>query len=143
MAIKYRLEPIHDNINGKKEAGFLPVVVKGPTVSLEMLARQIARQSSFTAGDVLGILRNLVDLVPDYLLMGCNVNLEGLGTLWITAALREKALASEAVTGRQVQVKKVNFRNSPVLRKRMKEAVFEKYVQLPSSAEDSSGSGGL
>lgn len=65
-----------------------PQLVKGKTVTLKTLAQKIATDSSFTEGDVLGILHNLTENIALYLSLGSNVNLDGLGTLSLTATLK-------------------------------------------------------
>lgn len=125
MALKYRLKPLCDNITSAVNDGAVPLVVKGKTISLRAVAKQIAAQSSFSAGDALGVLQNLAEVVPMFLGQGMNVNIENFGTFGIAVALKDKKKPAEKITGRDVYVKRVTFKSSPNLRTLMSEVTFE------------------
>ena len=55
-------------------------VVTCGTVSTSDLAKRVTEASSFTSADIIGCLQALKDQMVNYLQMGYNVELEGLGT---------------------------------------------------------------
>lgn len=141
MAIRYRLEPIRNNINKEGKQGVFPQLIKGETVSIRDLARKICIDSSFSEGDVLGILENMTESIASYLSLGCNVNLDHLGTLSLSATLKNKDIPPNQIRGNNIRVKKVRFRTSPDFMNRLSDTKFVKANEsntpsLPQSPDE-------
>lgn len=126
MSIKYRLEPFRNNISKEGKQGVFPQLIKGRTVTIKDLAKKISIDSSFTEGDVLGILQNLTENIALFLSLGSNVNLDGLGTLSLTATLKNKDLAPHQIRSDSIRIKNVRFRTSPYFKKRLQDTTFIK-----------------
>ncbi len=58
--------------------------VTAGTVTTEDLAKEIAGRCSLTYGDMLNVFRNINDVIPKYLSMGLHVQINGLGTLFLS-----------------------------------------------------------
>lgn len=69
-----------------------------------MLADMITLRSSFSWGDVVGMMACLSDILPDLLLLGSNVNINGLNTFGITATLKEGVDPSDKIGGKDIRV---------------------------------------
>ena len=74
---RQRKNPQDLNSAGK----YYAIPVNTGKISLDDMASRIARSSSLTRGDVLNVLTNLIDEIPDYLKDGKSVQLGELGTL--------------------------------------------------------------
>lgn len=67
---------------------FYAVPVWKGLVGIEQLAKEIAGRSSLTVGDILNVLQNFLDIIPDHLLNGEAVDLEKIGILRISFGSR-------------------------------------------------------
>ena len=80
MSIKYKL--IRQNVPGEKGTGNYNYCVRAcerNKVDLNEVARIITERSSFSRGDVVGVLTGLVDLIPELLLENKSIELGELG----------------------------------------------------------------
>lgn len=126
MSIKYRLEPIHNNISPNGKQGVYPILRKGTTITTREIARQISVQSSFSPGDVCGILETLSDVITLFLSQGNNVYLNGIGTFSLTAGLKDKNIQMGKITGKDLCIRHLNFRMTQELIDKLQGVTFEK-----------------
>ena len=56
MAVRYKLTKINDNITDKKKVAYSVTTVSYGNVNLDTLAGQMAESSTFTYGDVKGLV---------------------------------------------------------------------------------------
>lgn len=101
---------------GEGERLFPKLLSSGET-GLREMAELISRRTSFTPGDVEGVLRELSAVVGEAVAMGHTVKIDGLGTLRPVLGLVEKEDRKEwsyvdnrLATGRNIRLKTVNFR---------------------------------
>jgi len=112
----YIMERFSDGMLGEGERLY-PKLVNGGVTGTERIAGMIERRTSFTRGDVVGLLAELADIVEGELASGNSVRIDGLGTLRPVLGLVGKELrgewtdsANRLTTGRNVRLKTVNFR---------------------------------
>ncbi|MDL2266167.1 DNA-binding protein [Parabacteroides sp. OttesenSCG-928-G21] len=75
--------------------------------------------SSFTEGDIRGVLQLVQDMMTDYLMMGYNVEVEGIGTFSIS--LRAPLVTNKRkMRSEQVSFRTVLYRPSAALRERLR-----------------------
>lgn len=93
-----------------------PRLVMNNVKDLSVIADQIEKRTSFTKGDVLGVLTELVSVVKHALADGDSVRIDGLGMLRPVLGLVEKGqrrewtdAADRTTTARNVRLKSVNF----------------------------------
>ena len=67
MAVRYKLTKINDNITGKEQIKYSVTTVSYGNVNLDTLAEQMADASTFTYGDVKGMIENLTLLISEAL----------------------------------------------------------------------------
>ncbi|MDL2277097.1 DNA-binding protein [Parabacteroides sp. OttesenSCG-928-G07] len=108
--------------NPKRDGQVLPYHVRfasnGTIHTREFM--QVARdRSSFTEGDIRGVLQLVQDVMADYLMMGYNVEMEGIGTFSISlkAPLVEN---KRKMRSEQVSFRTVLYRPSATLRERLR-----------------------
>lgn len=81
MAVRYKLTKINDNITGKEQVKYSVTTVSYGNVNLDMLAEQMADASTFTYGDVKGMIENLTLLISEALKEGNTVTIGRSGHL--------------------------------------------------------------
>lgn len=118
---QYIMKRLSEDMHGEGERLY-PKLVKGQTTDLDTLAAMIEHATSFTRGDVEGVLSAFVDVVQQKIAAGDTVQIRGLGTLYPVLGLVDKEergawhdAAGRVTTGRNVQLKTVNFRPSRCL----------------------------
>ena len=123
MAIRYRVKTKRGGI-GDKTAKYHAVPIYSGEITSRQLARDLALNSSLSAGDVLSTLMGLSELVDKYLRDGHTVRLEGLGLLSVSASSPGYDTPEEC-TPRRVKAKKICFRADPSLKATLKFIRFE------------------
>ena len=123
MAFRYRVKTKRGGI-GDKTAKYHAVPIYSGEITSRQLARDLARRSSLSEGDVLSALVGLSGLVEQYLHEGHSVRLEGLGLLSVSAS-SQGFDAPEECTPRRVKAKKICFRAEKTLKENLKLIRFE------------------
>ena len=123
MAFRYRVKTKRGGI-GDKTAKYHAVPIYSGEITSQQLARDLAKRSSLSAGDVLSTLVGLSDLVEKYLHEGHTVRLEGLGLLSVSASSPGYDTPEECVP-RRVKAKKICFRADTSLKATLKFIRFE------------------
>lgn len=67
MAVRYKLTKINDNITDNKTVKYSVTTVSYDNVNLDALAEQIAGSSTFSYGEVKGLVENLTILIAEAL----------------------------------------------------------------------------
>lgn len=134
MTARYDLYLNPPSEEGKEERPLHARIVPYGTISTQRLAEEIAYGTSFTPGDVVGVLEMLALKTADYLSQGYWVNLNGLGIFSISLKCRP-VFRKDEIRSASVHFKQVNFRAGSELRKRMSGIVLERnpIPPVPSS----------
>lgn len=121
----YIMERFSDGMFGDGERLY-PKLVNGQVVDAERIADIIERRTSFTRGDVLGVLSELTAIAEEQIADGNSVKIDGLGVLRPVLGLVEKEKrgewtdsANRLTTGRNIKLKSVNFRPDSALLRRI------------------------
>lgn len=125
MSIPYRLTPMKDNISDEPKVGYYAQVVTRGTVTTEKLCREISAGCTLTVADLKAAIEALVSSVEDKLKDGYNVCIDELGTFSVSAQ-SVPTTEEDGIRAQSVKVKKINFRPSVRLKKRMSMSSFEK-----------------
>lgn len=117
----YIMEKLSDGMLGEGEKLF-PRLVNTQVKNTEYIAEKIEQRTSFTRGDVIGLLTELRAVVEETLAYGDAVKIDGLGLLRPVLGLVGKELRGEwkdsvnrITTGRNVQLKAVSFKADSTL----------------------------
>ena len=85
-------------------------VTSGAPVSTDKIADKLSLLSTVTRGDTYAVIKNLGNVMADYMAQGRTVKLEGVGTFYYTAAANKKGVAKpEDVNASQIVGVRVRF----------------------------------
>lgn len=126
MAIEYKLFGISDNMNEdeRKKRGFFPKIVRKKTVGIDDLAHSIGGGSTMRELEAKKIMEQMLYQIEQELLDGNHVNLEGFGSFMLTAQAKKPISSTEGVRAENIEVKRLAFKNSETLKRRLKRARF-------------------
>ena len=122
MAVRYKLTKINDNITGKEQVKYSVTTVSYGNVNLDTLAEQMADASTFTYGDVKGMIENLTLLISE----GNTVTIDGLGTFSVTAQPNRDVEEPSKIRAESIKLKGIGFKPSPKLKDRLSNIEFTK-----------------
>lgn len=124
MAVRYKLTKINDNITGKEQVKYSVTTVSYGNVNLDMLAEQMADASTFTYGDVKGMIENLTLLISEALKEGNTVTIDGLGTFSVTARPNRDVGEPSEIRAESIKLKGIGFKPGPKLKDRLSNIKF-------------------
>ena len=124
MAVRYKLTKINDNITGKAQVKYSVTTVSYGNVNLDTLAEQMADASTFTYGDVKGMIENLTLLISEALKEGNTVTIDGLGTFSVTAQPNRDVEEPSKIRAESIKLKGIGFKPSPKLKNRLSDIEF-------------------
>ena len=124
MAVRYKLTKINDNITGKEQVKYSVTTVSYGNVNLNTLAEQMADASTFTYGDVKGMIENLTLLMSEALKEGNTVTIDGLGTFSVTAQPNRDVEEPSKIRAESIKLKGIGFKPSPKLKDRLSDIEF-------------------
>lgn len=85
-------------------------VTTGAPVSTDKIADKLSLLSTVTRGDTYAVIKNLGNVMADYMAQGRTVKLEGVGTFYYTAAANKKGVPKpEDVNASQIVGVRVRF----------------------------------
>lgn len=127
MAVLYKFAPVHDNLNEgeKKVKGYYPQVVKRGTIHKEEMLDAVSRGSSSLRGELSRAWMLIEDYIVEQLQNGYDVCLNDFGTFSLSAESRLIERKNE-IRAESIFVKRLNFRASTVVTKKLKTTRFER-----------------
>ena len=126
MAVKYKLTKINDNITENETVKYSVTTVSNGNMNLDNLAELMADASTFTYGDIKGMIENLTRLIAERLKNGDTVTIDGLGTFSITAQPNRDVENPSKIRAESIKLKSVGFKPSPKLKERLSDIEFTK-----------------
>lgn len=124
MAVRYKMARINDNINESGAVKYSVTTVSYGNVNLDNLAEQMSDASTFTYGDVKGMIENLTLLVAETLKSGNTVTIDGLGTFSVTAQPNRDVEEPSKIRAESIKLKSIGFKPSPKLKDRLSNIEF-------------------
>ncbi len=94
-------------------------------ITEDHLAKKIAGRSSLTTGDVSSVIKNLLDEMPEYLLMGRSVNLSSFGTFRLSFG-SEGVENKDEFNTHMINHVKVIFTPNTTFKRMLEEISFER-----------------
>lgn len=126
MAHFYVVRPKLDKSGEEEKIRYYGVPVTSGQITTAKLAERIAERCSLSKGDVLAAVCMMGELVLESLRSGYTVDLEDLGSLYLSAG-SEGYEDPVKCTPRRVKARRICFKMSPSMRKEMKFIKFERY----------------
>jgi len=124
MPIKYRTKSKIDKINTENQVKYYAVPIRSGEINIKTIAKDLARMSSLSIGDVYATLIGMIPLIEQYLHAGYSVRLDGLGIFTISASSEGFENPKDCLP-RRVKAKKICFRADTELKKNLKFIKFE------------------
>ena len=126
MALRYKLTKINDNITDSETVKYSVTTVSYGNVNLNDLAEQMSDASTFTYGDVKGMIENLTLMIAEALKDGNTVTIDGLGTFSVTAQPNRDVEIPSKIRAESIKLKSIGFKPSPKLKERLSDIEFTK-----------------
>ena len=104
---------------------YYAVPFKDGVITLRWLARKIAGRSSLTEGDVMSVLSNLLDEIPDLLMLGRSVDLSPFGIVRLSFG-SEGAATEDEFSHNMIRNVKVIFTPNVRFKDDLNRVSFEK-----------------
>lgn len=104
---------------GKESNIFHARIIPGRTIRIDRITNEISQCTSFSPGDVKGLLQAFADVLVLYLEDGDEVELEGLGHFSVSLKC-PKITNSRQVRAEDISFKSVNFRCSKEITERLR-----------------------
>lgn len=95
-----------------------PRLVSSGTIDTKEFIKRAKNRSSFSSGDIKGVLQLFQDMIAEHLMYGYNVELEGIGTFSVSLQCRP-VMDKKEIRSESVQFRDVKFRSSKELRERL------------------------
>lgn len=124
MAVRYKLTRVNDNITGDGEVKYSVTTVSYGNANLDTLAERMADASTFTYGEVKGMIENLIRLIAENLKEGYTVTIDGLGTFTVTAQVNHDVDNPAKVRAESIKLKSIGFKPSPKLKDKLSDIEF-------------------
>ncbi|PXX97762.1 hypothetical protein DF185_17490 [Marinifilum breve] len=126
MSVEYKIvKYASPGVKGGGKYKYYPRITNRKTVKMKELCEHIALMSTFSEGDVMGVLHTFITEIPDLLKDNCSIDLEGLGIFSLHAS-GEGCDTEEEVTARKITNTKIAFRPSKRLKAEVSGAKFIK-----------------
>lgn len=107
-------------LKGEKESNILHArIIPGRTIRIDRVTNDISQCTSFSPGDVKGLLQAFADVLVLYLEDGDEVELEGLGHFSVSLKC-PKITSPRQIRAEEIYFKSVNFRCSKEITERLR-----------------------
>lgn len=112
-------------VAGEQDPAYYPVITEREIIDIKQLCDVIGKRSSMSRADVMGVLHALIEIIPEQLLNGKSVKLDGMGIFSLHASGQGKPSAEE-LTAKDVTGLKMVFRPAREIKEELKKAEFKK-----------------
>ena len=123
--MKYRLVKRKNPVDRTAPEKFYATPVLNGKITIKQIADDLVLISSISIGDILSVIRNLIDALPKYLLRGYSVQLGELGTFRVSFSSEGVDNPDEFVVAK-IKGKKILFMPGPAFKKILADLQFEK-----------------
>lgn len=120
MSVNYRIRRVNNKRFPEEKPSYSVSLVSWHNTNREEIAIDMSERSSFSAGDLTGLIDNLVLIIADELAMGNTVTLDGLGTFSISATLKDPSRDPDRIDGKDILLNRVCFKPAPAFKDRIR-----------------------
>lgn len=138
MAVKFKVVQKVNPIKKEDPAKFYAQAEVSGDVTLDTLARRVAKASMATRGDVLGVITSLVEEIIESLEEGNSVKLGDLGRMRVSLSSTGMEKADE-VSAHNIRKGKIIFTPSVMLKDRINRISFRQAVSPEATKEETGG----
>jgi len=110
MALRFDMRPLSSGLGAATQR--FPQTTSQEKINLVDLLAEIEHNTTMTTADALGVITELKRLLVKHLSQGARVKVDGLGSFSVQLQVKKEArtkIAADKVTGKDVEVKSVNF----------------------------------
>jgi predicted histone-like DNA-binding protein len=126
MTVQYKvIKQATPGVKGGGDYKYYPRITNRRTVKMQELCKLIGRASTFSSGDVMGVLHAFIDQIPMLLKDNNSIDLEGLGIISLHVN-SDGSDEEKDVSSRNIKDVKIAFRPSKGLKKEVADTKFEK-----------------
>jgi len=125
MALKFNVIPRKNPQHREAAPKYYASVVSDGEFTLKQMAKRVSETSSFSEGDLMGILVTMLKIIPDALADGKIVRLGDLGSLRVTVS-SEGSDDEKKVTANNIRSASVTFTPGKDLKDAVSTFKFEK-----------------
>ncbi len=126
MSIKYTVVSKKPRgMAGDKPVKYYPILTGRDTINLDAVCAEISKRSSLSKADVVGVVYSFIEVIPQFLLEGNNVRLDGFGTYSLHASGNGKEHADK-VTANDITKLRMAFLPDKKIKQQLNNAKFEK-----------------
>ena len=104
---------------------YYPVLTGRRQSDIREVCKILSESSTVTAGDIRGVLEGFIRLIPDLLMEGRTVKLDGFGTFSLHASAKGQ-VNPEKVTVRDITGVKISFLPDKIIKRELKLTKFVK-----------------
>ncbi len=119
MSAKYKLVKSPPASQKEGESSLHARIVPQETVKINQLCEEISTMSSFSPGDIKGMLESFSLLLGRHLDGGSNVELDGIGYFSVSLSCPPNVTSESQIRAKSIKFKNVNFRCSTMLKRRL------------------------
>lgn len=124
MGIRYKVVSKKTGaINGEDVSKYYPALTDRELVDLNEVCERISERSTFSRADVGGVVYAFIELIPELLLAGNNVKLDGFGTFSLHASGNGKD-NPEKVSAKDITKLKMTFLPDKRIKRELEKAEF-------------------
>ena len=123
--MKYKLLQRRSPVDPSAPKKFFATPIMTGKIDIEQVADDLVLVSSISIGDILSVLRNLIAILPKYLLNGYRVQLGDLGTFKVSFS-SEGVDDPKAFVVSKIRNRRILFLPGPAFRKILRDLTFER-----------------
>ena len=126
MPIKYKaVSQAQPGVKGGGSYSYYARICDRENMSIYELCDQISDMSTFSRGDVIGVVETLLDIIPTQLKRGKNISLGNFGTFSLSISSEAVETANQ-LTSRNIKKTNIQFRPGVMFKKEVSMAKFIK-----------------
>ncbi len=120
MCAKYAFYKNPPNRETGKTGSLYAKVVSGGKITTDQLADEIAGRSTFSSGDVKGVVKALSEMLHYHLSEGETVDIDGIGNFSVTLKTPKDITDPKQIRAESIRFNNVVYRTSPELKHKLK-----------------------
>ena len=120
MCAKYAFYKTPPNRETGETGSLYAKVVSGGKITTDKLADEIAQRSTFSSGDVKGVVKALSEMLHYHLSEGETVDIDGIGNFSVTLKTLKGITDPKQIRAESIRFNNVVYRTSPELKHKLK-----------------------
>lgn len=118
MPVYYQISPVKSHFDPEGKVRYIARPCKRDKIMMEKICQIIDQRTTFSPGDIMGVLHSFFDLIPELLMNNGIVHLKPLGVFSLSFKCKAEE-SPEDITYRSVSDFRIQFRPDPELKRRL------------------------